>query len=66
MGVDDAADEAVVLGLVRGHPEIPVGVLGNPVDRLTGLIGEIRENDRVEFELKEGKKGMNAVNVRAI
>jgi len=33
---------------------------------VTGLIGEIRENDRVEFELKEGKKGMNAVNVRAI
>jgi len=33
---------------------------------VSGLIDEIREGDRVEFELKEGKKGMNAVNVRVI
>ena len=33
---------------------------------VTGLIDEIRENDEVEFELKEGKKGLNAVNVRVI
>jgi len=32
----------------------------------TGLIDEIREGDAVEFELKEGKKGLNAVNVRVI
>ncbi|MFA5668620.1 MAG: cold shock domain-containing protein [Balneolaceae bacterium] len=32
----------------------------------TGLIDEIREGDEVEFELKEGKKGLNAVNVRVI
>ncbi|MFD2247393.1 cold-shock protein [Pontibacter ruber] len=31
---------------------------------VTGLIDEIRENDRVTFELKEGKKGLNAVNVK--
>lgn len=31
---------------------------------VTGLIDEIRENDQVTFELKEGKKGLNAVNVR--
>ncbi|MFW5707810.1 MAG: cold-shock protein [Bacteroidota bacterium] len=30
----------------------------------TGLIDEIRENDEVTFDLKEGKKGLNAVNVR--
>ncbi len=30
----------------------------------TGLIDEIRENDDVTFDLKEGKKGLNAVNVR--
>jgi cold shock protein len=30
----------------------------------TGLIDEIRENDEVTFELKEGKKGLNAVNVK--
>lgn len=32
----------------------------------TGLIDEIRENDNVEFELREGKKGLNAVNVKVI
>jgi len=33
---------------------------------ISGLIDEIREGDEVEFELKEGKKGMNAVNVKVI
>jgi len=33
---------------------------------ISGLIDEIRENDSVEFELKEGKKGLNAVNVKVI
>ena len=31
---------------------------------ISGLIDEINEGDAVEFELKEGKKGMNAVNVK--
>ena len=31
-----------------------------------GLIDEINEGDAVEFELKEGRKGMNAVNVRVL
>jgi cold shock protein len=31
---------------------------------ITGLVDKIRENDTVTFELKEGKKGPNAVNVR--
>lgn len=31
---------------------------------VTGLIDEIRDNDEVVFELKEGKKGLNAVNVK--
>lgn len=30
----------------------------------SGLIENIRENDAVSFELEEGKKGINAVNVR--
>jgi cold shock protein len=30
----------------------------------TGLIDQVRENDVVSFDLKEGKKGLNAVNVR--
>lgn len=29
----------------------------------TGLTEEIRENDEVVFEVQEGKKGLNAVNV---
>lgn len=33
---------------------------------VTGLIDEINQGDNVEFELKEGKKGMNAVNVRVV
>ena len=30
----------------------------------TGLIDEIKEDDEVEFELQEGRKGLNAVNVK--
>lgn len=33
---------------------------------ISGLIDEVKEGDAVEFELKEGKKGLNAVNVRTI
>ena len=31
-----------------------------------GLIDEIRENDKVEFEVENGRKGLNAVNVKVI
>jgi len=33
---------------------------------VTGLVDEIREGDEVEFELKEGKKGLNAIDVKVI
>ena len=33
---------------------------------ISGIIDEIKEGDAVEFELKEGKKGMNAVDVKVI
>ena len=33
---------------------------------VSGLIDEIREGDVVEFELQEGKKGLNAVNVKVV
>ncbi|MBI9054365.1 MAG: cold shock domain-containing protein [Bacteroidales bacterium] len=33
---------------------------------VSGLIDEINEGDVVEFELQEGKKGLNAVNVKVI
>ncbi|MBE5318560.1 MULTISPECIES: cold-shock protein [Pedobacter] len=32
----------------------------------SGLIDEIRENDTVEYEVQEGKKGLNAVKVRVV
>ncbi len=32
----------------------------------SGLIDEIRENDKVKFEVEPGKKGMNAVRVEVI
>ncbi len=32
----------------------------------SGLIDDIRENDRVEYDTERGKKGMNAVNVKII
>jgi len=32
----------------------------------SGLIDDIRENDKVQFETEMGKKGMNAVNVELI
>ncbi len=33
---------------------------------ISGLIDEIREGDEVEFDLQEGRKGLNAVNVKVI
>ncbi len=33
---------------------------------ISGLVDEIREGDEVEFELSQGKKGLNAVNVTVI
>ena len=32
----------------------------------TGLIDKIQQDDQVEFDLQEGKRGMNAVNVRIL
>ena len=33
---------------------------------ISGLVDEIREGDEVEFDLAEGKKGLNAVNVKVV
>ena len=33
---------------------------------VTGCIDTINENDQVEFELKEGPQGLNAINVKLI
>ena len=31
---------------------------------VSGLIDEIKEDDSVEFDLKDGRKGLNAVDVK--
>ena len=33
---------------------------------VTGLVDQLEEGDRVEFELTEGRKGLNAVNVKQL
>ena len=33
---------------------------------ISGLVDEIREGDNVEFDLKEGRKGMNAIDVKVV
>ena len=33
---------------------------------ISGLVDEIREGDEVSFELTQGKKGLNAVNVTVL
>ena len=31
---------------------------------ISGLIDDVKENDQVTYDVKEGKKGLNAVNVK--
>jgi len=33
---------------------------------VTGLTEDIRENDNVSYDVENGKKGLNAVNVKVI
>jgi len=33
---------------------------------ISGIVDQIREGDEVEFDLEEGRKGLNAVNVKVI
>ena len=33
---------------------------------VSGLIDDIKEDDEVSFELQEGKKGLDAVNVKLV
>jgi len=41
-----------------GGPEVFVHV--------TGLVDKIAQNDRVSYEVQDGKKGKNAVNVKKL
>lgn len=40
----------------NGEPEIFVHV--------TGLVDQVRENDKVTYEVENGKKGLNATQVK--
>ena len=33
---------------------------------VSGLFDEIRENDKVSYEVQNGQKGLNAVNVKKV
>ncbi|MDO6737758.1 cold-shock protein [Wenyingzhuangia sp. 2_MG-2023] len=33
---------------------------------ISGLVDEVREGDAVTFDLKDGRKGLNAVDVRIL
>ncbi|HHL52785.1 MAG TPA: cold shock domain-containing protein [Flammeovirgaceae bacterium] len=33
---------------------------------VSGLIDEIKEGDNVEFEVTEGRKGLNAIDVKVV
>ncbi len=33
---------------------------------VSGLVQDIRENDEVTFDLQEGRKGLNAINVKLV
>jgi CspA family cold shock protein len=32
----------------------------------SGLVDQVRENDRVRFDVQDGRKGVNAINVKVI
>jgi cold shock protein len=32
----------------------------------SGLVDKVRENDKVEYEVERGKKGLNAVRVKKV
>ncbi len=33
---------------------------------ISGLVDEIKEGDEVEYDLKEGRKGLNAIDVKVL
>ena len=61
--------------VLQGPPETPLAASSRPVGRITfkakegatlarELTDQIRENDNVTFDVQDGKKGLNAVNVK--
>ncbi len=51
----------------KGYGFIKDNASGNEVFvHITGLIDKVKENDTVSYEVTEGKKGENAVNVKNV
>ena len=57
-GVGKFFNEVKGFGFIKGDDGQEIFV------HVSGLKEEIRENDNVVFEVQEGKKGLNAVNVK--
>lgn len=60
-GIVKFFNEAKGFGFIR-----PVDSSEDVFVHASGLIDNVRENDRVEFEQERGKKGINAVRVRKV
>lgn len=56
-GVVKFFNEAKGFGFIKGEDGQEIFV------HVSGLREEIRENDEVQYETQEGKKGLNAINV---
>ena len=56
-GVVKFFNEAKGFGFIKGDDGQEIFV------HVSGLREEIRENDEVQYETQEGKKGLNAINV---
>jgi CspA family cold shock protein len=50
-------NETKGFGFIKGEDGEEVFV------HISGIRGEIRQNDEVTYEVQQGKKGLNAVNV---
>jgi len=44
----------------------PADGSGDIFVHVTGLVGQVRENDQVTYTLEEGKRGLMAVNVQVV
>ena len=53
-------NESKGFGLIKPTPGEDIFV------HVSGLIDLGRENDRVSFEVQDGRKGLNAINVKVI
>jgi len=58
-GIVKFFNEAKGFGFIKEH-----GTNTEYFVHITGLVDKIRENDEVTFDVEQGKKGPNAVNVK--